>query len=60
MHVTKQSKFADPVTNLNLIRKWFSFIVITESWLTEESYFALEIIGYKAHTLKEWVGPGEA
>ena len=43
-------KFADLITNLKLIRKRFTFIIITESWLTEESYFVLEINGYKSHT----------
>ena len=44
-------KFADLITNLNLIIKRFTFIIITESWLTEESNFILEINGYKSHTL---------
>ena len=44
-------KFADLITNSNLIRKQFTFIIITESWLTEESYFVLEINGNKSHTL---------
>ena len=52
-------KFADLITNLNLIRKRFTFIIITESWLTEESNFVLEINGYKSHTLNRVGRTGE-
>ena len=53
-------KFLDLITNLILIRKRFTFIIITESWLTEESNFVLEINGYKSHTLNRvgWTGGG--
>ena len=44
-------KFADLITNLNLVRKRFTFIIITEYWLTDESNFVLEINGYKSYTL---------
>ena len=44
-------KFADLITNLNLIRNRFTYIIITESWLTEEFNFVLELNGYKSHTL---------
>ena len=44
-------KFSDLIANLNLIRKRFTFIIITESWLTEKSNFVLEINGYKSNTL---------
>ena len=43
--------FADLVTALNLVRKRLTFIIITESCLTEESNLALEINGYKSHTI---------
>ena len=42
-------KFADLVTNLNLIKKRFSFIIVTESWLSYDSNLVLEIKGYKSH-----------
>ena len=32
-------KFADLITNLNLVRKLFAFIIITESWLTLRNYW---------------------
>ena len=38
-------KIADLITNLNLIIEQFTFIIIAESWLTEESNFVLEIKG---------------
>ena len=38
------------VTILNLVRKQLSFIIITESWLTEEFNLVLETVGYKSHT----------
>ena len=45
------SKFAELVANFNLIRKRFSIIIITESWLTEKSYLVLESYGYKSITI---------
>ena len=42
--------FVDLITNLNLVRQRFTLIIITESWLGDESIFILEIIGYKSHT----------
>ena len=44
-------KFADLVTNLNLVRKRFSFIIVTESWLSYDSNLVLEINGYKSHSI---------
>ena len=44
-------KIPDLITNMNLIRKQFTFIIITESWLREESNFVPEINGYRSHTL---------
>ena len=44
-------KFTDLITNSNLIRKRFTFTIITESWLTEESNFVLKLNEYKSHTL---------
>ena len=43
--------FAYLITNLNLIRKRSTFIIIPDSWLTYETNFVLEINGYKSHTL---------
>ena len=51
--LNKTGKFADLITNLNHIKKQFTFIIITESWLTDESNFVLEINGYKSHTIKK-------
>ena len=45
------SKFADLVTNLNLVRKRFSFIKVTESWLSYDSISVLEINFYKSHSI---------
>ena len=39
-------KSVDLVTNINLVRKRFSFIIVTESWLTYDSILILEIIGF--------------
>ena len=38
-------------TNLNLMKKSFSFIIITESWLPFVFILVLEIKGYKSHTM---------
>ena len=43
-------KFADLNANLKLVRKRFTFIIITESWLTKESNYGLESNGNKSHT----------
>ena len=45
------AKIANVRTNLNLNRKWFSFIVIKKSWLTDEYNLVSEIDGYKYHTI---------
>ena len=44
-------KIADLVTNLNLVRKRFSFIKVTESLLRYDSNLVLEINGYKSHLI---------
>ena len=44
-------KFVDLVTNLNLVRKRFSFIIVTESLLSYDSNLALEINSYKSHSI---------
>ena len=56
----KTGKFADLVTNLNLVRKWVTFIIVTEFWLTEELKLVLEINGYKSHIINRegWIGVG--
>ena len=36
-------KFADLITNLNLVRKHFTFIFFTESLLTDDSNFFLKV-----------------
>ena len=41
-------EFADWITNLILVRKKFTFIIITESWLTDESILVPENNGYKS------------
>ena len=46
-----RDKFQDLTSNLNLVRKWFYFIIITESWIIDESKFFLEINGSKSQTL---------
>ena len=38
------------MTNLNLVRKRFSFIVVTELWLIYDSNLVLDINGYKSHS----------
>ena len=43
-------KLADLVANLNFDTKKFTFIIITESWLTKESNYGLESNGNKSHT----------
>ena len=40
-------KIEEFIAILNLITNRFTFIIITESWLTEEYNFVLEINGYK-------------
>ena len=45
-------KFADLIIILYLVRKRFTFIIMTESWLTKESFFIQELNEYKSHTLK--------
>ena len=44
-------KFVDLVTNLNLMRKCFSFIIVTETWLSYDSNLVLEINGYKSQSI---------
>ena len=44
-------KFGDLITNSNLVRKCFTYTIIMESWLTDESNFVLEIKGYKSYTM---------
>ena len=44
-------KFADLITSINLVRKRFNFIIITDSWLIDESNSVLVIIGYKSRTI---------
>ena len=44
-------KFADLVTNLNLLRKRFFFIIVTDLWLSYYSDLVLEINGYKSHSI---------
>ena len=45
------SKFSELSNNLSSIKHKFTFIVITESWLTPFSDFALNIDGYKSFSL---------
>ena len=40
-------KLADMISNLNLAKKRFTFIINVDHWLTDESNFVLEINGYK-------------
>ena len=44
-------KFADLVTNLKLVRKRFSFIIVIESLLTYDSNLFLDFDGYKSHSI---------
>ena len=46
---SKTGKFADLVTNLNLVRKRFSFSIFTESRFSYDSNLVSEINGYKSH-----------
>ena len=43
--------FADQVTNLNLVRERFSFIIIMESRLTDESNLVSEVDGDRFQTI---------
>ena len=44
-------KFSDLVTDLNLVRNRFSFIIVTELWLSHDSSLAQEIDGYNSHSI---------
>ena len=50
--------FADLITNLNLVGKRFTFFIITEYWLTDESEFVLAIKRYKLHIIIRLVRTG--
>ena len=50
---TITGKFADLITNINIIRKRFTFVIITGSWRTEDSNFVLEVNWYKSHILSK-------
>ena len=42
------NKFSNLLAKLNIAKKRFTFIVITETWLKSDSDFVLEIDGYKS------------
>ena len=53
-------KFSDLVTTLNLVRKHFSFIIVTESLLSYDSNLVLETNGYKSHSFSRSAEKAEA
>ena len=44
-------KFSELVAHLNIIKNKFTFIIITETWLSESIDFALDIDGYHSKAL---------
>ena len=60
-HINMRSvanKFSELVAYLNMLKTKFTFIVLTETWLTDSSDFGYEIDGYDSVSLNRNLRPG--
>ena len=45
------NQFSEFLANLSILKSRFTFIVVTETWLTGEKDIGLDINGYKSHSV---------